>query len=111
MCLVICRDRLFRDAAIAAKLESGAERPVPYFPCTGLPPRTSYLGAWLLSPGHSDGLGDEFCGTPRPLHGKFGEHGAGKLVHGSAGALALQRADGLGEFFQAEDTGRVIEQA
>jgi hypothetical protein len=39
------------------------------------------------------------------------EHGAGKLVHWSAGPLPLQRAHGLGELFQAEDTRRVIEQA
>jgi len=39
------------------------------------------------------------------------DSGAGKLIHWSAGPLAFQRAYGLGEIFQAEDTGRVIEQA
>ncbi len=36
--LVIRCDRLIRDAAIAAQLESGAERPVPDFGGAGLPP-------------------------------------------------------------------------
>ena len=64
-----------------------------------------------LIPGQPDGLGDELGGTPGPLHGKFGEHGAGQLVRGAAGLLALERADGLGELFQAENADRVIEQA
>ena len=96
---------------LSAGLEAGGARPVPDFFCAGLPLRTGDLGAWLPRPGQPDGLGDELGGTPGPLHGEFGEHGAGKLFHGPAGLLALKRAHGLGEFFQAEDTGRVIEQA
>ena len=46
-----------------------------------------------------------------PVHGKFGEYGARELVCGLAGPLAFQRPHGLGEFFQAEDTDRVVEQA
>src|SRR6266568_4784585 len=111
MRLVVRRDRLLRDAAIAVELETGAERPAPDFGCAGLPLRTVDLGAWPPRPGHLDGLGDELGGTPRPLHGKFGEHGAGKLIHCPAGPLAFQRAYGLREHFQAEDTHRVIEQA
>jgi len=111
MCLVVCRDRPLRDAAIAAELKTGAERPVPDFLCAGLPSRTGDLGSWLPRPGQPDGLGDEFGGAPRPLHGKLGEHGAGQLVRGLAGPLALERAYGLRELFQAEDTDRVIEQA
>jgi hypothetical protein len=111
VCLVIFRDRLFRDAAIAGELESGAERPAPDFGCAGLPPRTGDLGARLPRPGDPDGLADELGGPPRPLHGEVVEHGEGKLVHWPAWTLALQRAHGLGELFQAEDTGRVIEQA
>lgn len=111
VCLVIRRDRLFRDAAIAGELESGAERSAPDFGCAGLPPRTGDLGARLPRPGDPDGLADELSGPPRPLHGKVVEHGAGKLAHWPAWPLAVQRAHGLGELFQAEDTGRVIEQA
>src|ERR1035438_1521351 len=50
VCLVIRRYRLFRDAAIATELESGAECPAPYFGRAGLPPRTGDLGAWLPRP-------------------------------------------------------------
>jgi hypothetical protein len=57
-------------------------------PADLLPPRAGDLGAWLPHPGHPDGLGDEFGGAPCPLHGEFGEHGAGKLVCGPAGLLA-----------------------
>ena len=35
--LVIGGDRLVRDGAVTAELETGAERPVPDFGCTGLP--------------------------------------------------------------------------
>jgi hypothetical protein len=35
--LVVGGDRLFRDDAITAELEAGAERPVPDFGCAGLP--------------------------------------------------------------------------
>jgi hypothetical protein len=101
---------VFRDAAIAAELESGGEGPVPDFGCAGLPPRTGDLGARILRPGDPDGLGNEFGGTPRPFHGKFGENGAGELVCGLARPLAFQRPYGLGEFVQAEDTDRVVEQ-
>ena len=80
MCLVIRRDRLIRDAAIAAQLKSGAERPAPDFGGAGLPPRTCDLGAWLSRSGDPDGLGDELGGPPRPLQGKLFEYGAGKLV-------------------------------
>src|SRR5260370_27701896 len=111
MRLVVGGDGLFGDAAVAAEAETGAERPAPALRCAGLPLRTGDLGAWLPRPGHPDGLGDEFGGTPCPLHGKFGEHGAGKLIHGPAWLLALQRAHGLCEFFQAEDADGVIEQA
>src|ERR1019366_8649268 len=79
MCLVVCRDRLLRDAAIAAGLEPCAERPVPDLGRAGLPPRAGDLGAWLSCPGHPDGLADELGGAPRPLHGQLGEQGAGKL--------------------------------
>src|SRR6266576_2440313 len=62
--LVVCRDRLFRDAAVGAGLEAGGARPVPDFFCAGLPLRTGDLGAWLPRPGQPDGLGDELGGTP-----------------------------------------------
>src|SRR3982074_3738442 len=68
MCLVVCRDRLLPDAAVAAGLEPCAERPVPDFGRAGLPPRAADLGAWRSCPGHPDGLGDELGGAPRPLH-------------------------------------------
>ncbi len=111
MCRVVYRDRALRDAAIAAKLKTGAECPAPDFPCTRLPPRTRDLGAEFPRPGHPDGLGDEFCGTPRPLHGKLGEHSAGKLRHGPAGPLAFKRAHSLHELVQAEDTDGIVKQA
>src|SRR5713226_7944625 len=97
VCLVIRRDRLFRDAAIAGELESSAERPAPDFGCAGLPPRTGDLGARLPRPGDPDGLADELSSPPRPLHGKVVENGAGKLVHWPAWTLTVQRAHGLGE--------------
>src|SRR5207248_10079454 len=37
VCLVVGRDRLLWDAAVAAGFEAGAERPVPDFLCAGLP--------------------------------------------------------------------------
>jgi hypothetical protein len=110
MCLVVCHDDVLRDAAIAARLKPCAQRPVPDFPRARLPPRAGDLGTWLSGPGHPDGLGDKIGGTPRPLHGQLGEYSAGKLVRGAAGPLALQRAHGLSEFFQAEVTDRVVEQ-
>jgi len=66
---------------------------------------------WLAWPGQPDGLGDEVGGAPRSLDRQFGEHGAGKLLHGAAGPLALELAHGRGEFVRAEDAHRVIEQA
>jgi hypothetical protein len=72
------------------ELESGSERPVPDFGRAGLPPRTGDLGAWLPRSGHPDGLGGALC----TLHGKFGEHGAGKLVHGPTGPLIGRLHDG-----------------
>lgn len=50
-------------------------------------------------------------GAPGRLDGKFGEYGAGEVVGGPPGPFPLQRAHRLGEFFQAEDQDRVIEQA
>jgi hypothetical protein len=66
-----------------------------------------------------DALRSVFAGLPaslrrgalRSLDCQFGEHGAGKLLHGAAGPLALELAHGRGEFVQAEDAHRVIEQA
>ncbi len=111
MCLVVCRDRLLRDAAVGAGLEACVQRPVPDFRCAGLPPRAANLAAWLPGPGQPDRLGDELGGTPRPLHGEFGEYGAGKLIDGPAGPLAFQCPHGFSEFFQPEGAGRVIEQS
>jgi len=37
MCLAVCRDGLFRDAAVGASLEAGAARSVPDFFYAGLP--------------------------------------------------------------------------
>jgi len=88
MCLVVCRDGPLWDAAVGAD-----------------------LGVWSPGPGQPDRLGDELGGTPRPLHGEFGEYGAGKLTGGPAGSLEFQGAHGFGEFFESEGTGRVIEQA
>jgi hypothetical protein len=42
--------------------------------------------------GQCDGVDDEFGGAVRAFHGKFGEHGAGELVHSVAWLLAFQRA-------------------
>jgi hypothetical protein len=66
---------------------------------------------WLPGPGLPDCLGDELGGTPCPLHGEFGEYGAGKLIDDPAGPLAFQGAHGFGEFFESEGAGRVVEQA
>ena len=65
----------------------------------------------LTRPGQPDGLGHEVGGALRSLDCQFREHGAGKLLHGASGPLALELAHGLGEFVQAEDAHRVIEQA
>ena len=62
-------------------------------------------------PGPAGSLGDELGGTPRPLHGEFGEYGAGELIDGPAGLLAFQGAHGFSEFFESEGAGRVVEQA
>ena len=111
MGLVVCRDGLWRDSAVAADLEAVAGRPFADFGCTSLPLGTGDLGAWLPCAGHPDGFGDEVGGAPGSFHAKLGEHGAGELVHGAARLLVFQRPHGLGEFFQAEDADRVIEQA
>ncbi len=111
MCLVVCRDRLLWDAAVGAGLEAGVLCPVPDFRCAGLPPRAADLGVWLPGPGQPDCLGDELGGTPCPLHGEFGEYGAGELIGGPAGLLAFQGLYGFSEFVESEGAGWVIEQA
>jgi hypothetical protein len=111
MCLVVRRDRLLRDAAVVTDLETGVQRPVPDFCCAGLPARAADLGVWLPRPGQPDRFGDELGGTPRRLHGEFGEYGAGKLAGGPAGPLAFRGAHGFGEFFESEGARGVIEQA
>ena len=111
MCLVECRDGLFRDGAVGADLETVAGRPFPYLGCAGLPAGTGDLGARLPGPGDPDGLGDEVGGAPCPFHGELGEHGAGELIDGAAGSSAFECLHGLGEFFQAEGADRVVEQA
>jgi hypothetical protein len=102
MCLVVCRDRRLRDAAVVTDLEAGVQRPAPDFRCAGLPPRAADFGVWLLYPGQPDRFSDELGGTPRPFHGQFGEYGAGKLTDGPAGPLAFQGAHGFGEFLESE---------
>src|SRR5438552_16718504 len=89
MCLVVCRDRLLRDAAVGADLEAGVQRPVPDFGCAGLPPRAADLGVWLPGPGQPDRLGDALGGTPRPIHGTLCEYGAAKLCDRPARPGAL----------------------
>ena len=104
MHLVICHDRLIRDAAVTTDVEVGPERPGPDLPGAGPSPRTGDLSPWPPRPGHPDGLSDQLGGTTRPLHAEFGEHGARQLLHRLAGLLALQRAHGLHELFQAKGT-------
>ena len=113
MGLVVRRDGLWGDGAVAADLEAVAGGPFPDFGCAGLPLGTGDLGAWLPCPGHPDGLGNAVGGAPAYISSaKPGEHGAGRLrPAGTAGLLAFQRPHGIGEFFQAEDADRVIEQA
>ena len=111
MCLVVCRYGLFGDGAVGADPEAVAGRPFPDLGRAGLPPGTGDLGPGLPCPGDPDGLGDKVGGAPCPFHGELSEHGAGELVGSAAGTLAFERLRGLDEFFQAESTDRVVEQA
>jgi len=111
VCLVVCRNGLSGDGAVAADLEAVAGCPFPDFGRAGLPSRAGDLGVRLPGPGHFDGLSDEVGGPPRSFHGELGEYGAGEFVYGLAGSLVFQLAHGLGEFFKAEGADRVVEQA
>ena len=111
MCLVVCRDRLLRDAAVVTDLEACVQRPFRTSAVLACQREPLDLGVWLPGPGEPDRFGDELGGTPRRLHGEFGEDGAGKLSGGPAGLLAFQGAHGFGEFFEPEGARRVIEQA
>lgn len=94
MRLVVCRDGLSGNGAVAGDLEAVACRPFPDFGCAGLPLGAGDLGAWLAFPGHPDGLAYQVGGAPGLFHGQFGEDGAGEFAYGAAGPLAFQRSAG-----------------